>query len=73
MIIVDTDVVSELMRLEPDPVVDEWAMNAGDLQGAVSALDALTGDAAQAMAEWKAKAQSLLDARAALATLAAQA
>jgi hypothetical protein len=49
------------------------ALNAGDLQGAVAALDALTGDATQEMAEWKAKAQSLLDARAALANLAAQA
>ena len=49
------------------------ALNAGDLQGAVTALDALTGDAAQEVAEWKGKAQSLLDARAALASMAAQA
>ena len=49
------------------------ALNVGDLHGAVAALDALDGPAAQAMAEWKAKAQSLLDARTALANMAAQA
>jgi hypothetical protein len=45
-------------------------LEAGDLAGAVSALDALDGPAAQAMADWRAKAQSLLDARAALAAMA---
>lgn len=52
------------------------ALDAGDLAGAVSAVDALQGDAAQAaaaqaMAPWLAQARSLLDARAALATWAA--
>ncbi len=41
-------------------------LDAGDLPGAVSALDGLSGPAAQAMAPWRAQAQSLLDARAAL-------
>jgi hypothetical protein len=45
-------------------------LEAGDLAGAVAALDALDGPAAQAMADWRAKAQSLLDARAALAAMA---
>ena len=49
------------------------ALNAGDLQGAVDALDALSGPAAELVADWKAKAKSLLDARAALASMAAQA
>jgi hypothetical protein len=48
------------------------ALNAGDLAGAVAALDALQGPAAQAMADWKAQAQDLLDARAALAAMAAR-
>ncbi len=47
------------------------ALLAGDLAGAVSALDALSGPAAQAMAGWKSQAQALLDARAALAVMAA--
>lgn len=41
-------------------------LDAGDLPGAVTALDGLAGPAAQAMAPWRAQAQSLLDARAAL-------
>jgi hypothetical protein len=45
-------------------------LEAGDLAGAVAALDALDGPAARAMANWRAKAQSLLDARAALAAMA---
>jgi hypothetical protein len=49
------------------------ALSAGDLHGAVAALDGLSGPAAEAMADWKAKATALLDARTALATLAAQA
>jgi hypothetical protein len=49
------------------------ALLAGDLRGAVDALNKLNGPAAQAMASWKSRAQSLLDARAALATLAANA
>ena len=48
------------------------ALQAGDLAGAVSALGALTGPAAQAMADWKSQAQALLDARAALAAMAAR-
>ena len=45
-------------------------LDAGDLAGAVAALDALDGPAAQAMAAWRSQAQALLDARAALAKLA---
>ena len=45
-------------------------LDAGDLAGAVSALDGLTGPAKAAMASWRGKAQSLLDARAALANAA---
>ncbi len=48
------------------------ALDAGDLAGAVAALDALNGPAAQAMAGWKAQAQALLDARKALAEMAAR-
>ena len=45
-------------------------LDAGDLSGAVTALDGRSGPAAQAMAPWRAQAQSLLDARAALITAA---
>jgi len=45
-------------------------LDAGDLAGAVAALEALDPGAAQAMADWRTRAQSLLDARAALASLA---
>ncbi len=45
-------------------------LDAGDLAGAVSALDGLAGPAAAAMAPWRAQAQSLLDARAALISTA---
>lgn len=48
------------------------ALDDGDLAGAVQAVAALTGPTAQAMADWLAKARALLDARAALATWAAQ-
>ena len=43
---------------------------AGDLPGAVAALDGLAGPAAAAMAPWRAQAQSLIDARAALISAA---
>jgi hypothetical protein len=54
------------------PVLDAARehLDAGDLAGAVAALAALDPGAAQAMADWRARAQSLLDARAALASLA---
>ena len=45
-------------------------LDAGDLPGAVAALDGLAGPAAQAMAPWRAQAQSLIDARAALISAA---
>ena len=45
-------------------------LDAGDIGGAVAALDGLDSGAAQAMAEWRGRAQALLDARAALASLA---
>ncbi|APH58267.1 Hypothetical protein GbCGDNIH6_2422 [Granulibacter bethesdensis] len=49
------------------------ALDAGDLAGAVRTLDALTGPAAQAVSGWKAQAQALLDAQAALSDMAAHA
>jgi hypothetical protein len=49
------------------------ALDAGDLAGAVSVLGGLTGPSAAAMAGWKAQAQGLLDARKALADMAAHA
>ena len=45
-------------------------LDAGDLSGAVAALDRLDSAAAQAMAGWRSDAQALLDARAALAQMA---
>lgn len=45
-------------------------LEVGDLAGAVGALDGLDPGAAKVMAPWRAEAQSLLDARAALAGLA---
>ena len=48
------------------------ALDAGDLSGAVSTLDGLTGPAAAAMADWVSQARALLDARSALATMAAR-
>lgn len=48
------------------------ALDAGDLVGAVKALDGLSGPARAAMAGWIGRAQSLLDARAALAEMAAR-
>jgi len=45
-------------------------LEAGDLAGSVAALDGLDPGAAAVMAPWRARAQSLLDARAALAALA---
>ena len=45
-------------------------LDAGDLAGAVKALDGLTGPAGEAMAPWRTEAQSLLDARAALTAAA---
>jgi hypothetical protein len=45
-------------------------LDAGDVAGAVSALDGLAGPAAAAMAPWRADAQALLDARAALMSAA---
>jgi hypothetical protein len=45
-------------------------LDAGDLAGAVAALDGLDGGAAQAIAPWRGEAQALLDARASLANMA---
>lgn len=47
-------------------------LDAGDLTGAVAAMASLQGDPAKAAAPWIASARSLLDARAALADLAAK-
>ena len=49
----------------------QHSLDAGDLAGAVQALDGLAGPAAAAIKPWRDQAQSLLDARAALAKLAA--
>ena len=49
------------------------ALDAGDLAGAVSALDRLNPPAAQAMSGWIASAKALLEARAAQADMAARA
>lgn len=49
------------------------ALEAGDLAGAVRILGGLDGAAAAAVAGWRAEAQALLDARAALDKLASQA
>lgn len=48
----------------------ETRLGAGDLAGAVAALVGLSPPAGAAIAAWKARAQTLLDARAALAALA---
>jgi hypothetical protein len=49
------------------------AIDAGDLAGAVAAVESLKGPPGQAMSAWLADAKALLDARAALAQLATQA
>lgn len=49
------------------------ALDAGDLAGAVAAVSRLQGAPAQAFADWRARAESLLEARRALAALAAHA
>lgn len=47
-------------------------LDAGDLAGAVTAVDTLTGPPAAAMADWAGQAHGLLDARKALSGLAAR-
>jgi hypothetical protein len=59
-----------------DPIAGVMAsakqsLDAGDLAGAVKALGALTGPAKAAMSGWLARAQALLDARAAIGDMAA--
>jgi len=49
------------------------ALDAGDLAGAVAAVSQLQGGPAQAFASWRTQAESLLEARRALAALAAHA
>jgi hypothetical protein len=49
------------------------ALDAGDLSGAIGVLQSLKGAPGQAMAPWVSDAKALLDARTALAQLAAQA
>jgi hypothetical protein len=51
----------------------QTALEAGDLAGAISAVESLKGQPQQAMAPWLSEAKALLGARAALAQLAAQA
>jgi len=48
------------------------ALDAGDLSGAISVLNGLAGPAAAAMADWVGQARALLEARAALASMAAR-
>jgi len=50
----------------------QLALEAGDLTGAVTALSGLTGDAGQAAEAWLTDARALLEARSALAALAAR-
>ena len=47
-------------------------LDAGDLAGTLKALAGLSGPAAAAMANWRGRAQALLDARSALVEMAAQ-
>ena len=47
-------------------------LDAGDLAGAVKALDGLAGPAQAAMADWIGQARALLEARAALSSMAAR-
>jgi len=47
------------------------ALNGGDLAASLTALQALSGPPKAAMADWIGQAQGLLDARAAVAQLAA--
>jgi hypothetical protein len=47
------------------------ALDAGDLAGAVKALDGLAGPAQAAMADWVGQARALLEARTALSSMAA--
>lgn len=49
----------------------ESHLNSGDLRAALSALDALSGPAAEAAADWRARAEARLKAQDALATLGA--
>ena len=48
------------------------ALDAGDLPGALAALNGLAGPAAAAMSDWGGQARALLEARAALASMAAR-
>jgi hypothetical protein len=48
------------------------ALEAGDIVGAIAAVETLSGQPLQAMARWLSDAKALLDARSALARLAAQ-
>ena len=48
------------------------ALDAGDIAGAVTAVETLSGQPGQAMAKWVADAKALVDARSALTQLAAQ-
>ena len=48
------------------------ALDAGDLAGAVKALDGLAGPAQAAMADWVGQARALLEARTALSSMAAR-
>jgi len=48
------------------------ALDAGDLAGSIKVLNGLAGPAAAAMADWVGQARALLEARAALATMAAR-
>jgi hypothetical protein len=49
------------------------ALDAGDLAGAITAIETLKGQPEQAMADWLADAKAIEEARAALAQMAAQA
>ena len=53
-------------------ILARTALDAGDLAGAVKALDGLAGPAQAAMADWIGQARAVLDARAALSSMAAR-
>ena len=53
-------------------ILARTALDAGNLAGAVKALDGLAGPAQAAMADWIGQARAVLDARAALSSMAAR-
>ncbi len=66
----------EVMVGNPSEVIlnrARTALDAGDIVGAITDIETLSGQPGKAMAKWLADAKALVDARSALAQLAAQA